>query len=121
SLHVPLTDATRHLVDAAALATMKPTAILVNTARGAVVDPAALAEALRAGRIAGAALDVTEPEPLPPEHELFGCPGLLVAPHIGSATRGTRRRMAERAADNLLAGLEGRPLPYTVNPEISGR
>jgi glyoxylate reductase len=117
SLHVPLTPATRHLIDARALARMKPSAILVNTARGPVVDPAALAAALHAGTIAAAALDVTDPEPLPAEHPLFGCPNLLVVPHIGSATVGTRRRMAELAANNVLAALEGRPLPSGVNLE----
>ncbi len=114
SLHVPLTDQTHHLIDAGALAAMKPTALLINTARGAVVDPAALADALHAGTIAGAALDVTEPEPIPPDHPLLACPNLLVLPHIGSATHGTRRRMAQRAVDNLLAGLQGRPLPHPI-------
>ena len=121
SLHVPLGPDTRHLIDARALRRMKPTAILINTARGPVVDPAALAEALHAGTIGGAALDVTDPEPLPPEHPLYACPNLLVLPHIGSATWGTRRRMAELAADNVLAGLEGRSLPCTVNPEVRPR
>lgn len=121
SLHVPLSPATRHLVDAQALRRMKPTAILVNTARGPVVDPAALAQALHAGTIGGAALDVTDPEPLPPEHPLLSCPNLLVLPHIGSATWGTRRRMAELAADNVLAGLEGRSLPHAVDPSVVPR
>lgn len=112
SLHVPLTPETRHLIDAAALEAMKPTAFLVNTARGAVVDQEALADALRAGRIAGAALDVTDPEPLPPDHPLLNAPNLLVVPHIGSATHAAREAMAELAVDNLLAGLAGRPLPH---------
>jgi glyoxylate reductase len=121
SLHVPLVPATRHLVDAEALRRMKPTAILVNTARGPVVDLEALGQALRAGTIGGAALDVTDPEPLPPEHPLYACPNLLVVPHIGSATVGTRRRMAQLAADNVLAALEGRSLPRSINPEVAPR
>ncbi len=118
SLHVSLDDRTRGLVDAAALARMKPTAILVNTSRGPVVDTDALVTALRDGMIAGAALDVTDPEPLPADHRLLGLPNCLVVPHIGSATRATRDRMAAMAADNLLAGVEGRPLPTQVNPEV---
>lgn len=116
SLHAPLRDGTRALIDANALAAMKPTAILVNTARGPIVDPVALRDALQAGRIAGAALDVTDPEPLPPDDPLLSAPNLIVLPHIGSATWGTRRRMAELACANLIAGLEGRPLPHSVNP-----
>ena len=112
SLHVPLTDRTRHLIDAAALARMKPGAILVNTARGAVIDQAALKDALGQGRLGAAALDVTDPEPLPPGDPLLGAPNLVVLPHIGSATRTARERMADLAVDNLLAGLDGRPLPH---------
>ena len=112
SLHVPLTATTRHLIDAAALAAMKPTAILVNTTRGGVVDQVALAEALRAGRLAAAALDVTDPEPLPTDDPLLRAPNLLVVPHIGSATHTARERMADMAVDNLLAGLAGEPMPY---------
>ncbi len=112
SVHTPLTDATRHLVDAAALAACKPGAILVNTARGGVVDQLALTDALRRGHLAAAALDVTDPEPLPPDDPLLQAPNLLVVPHIGSATVGARERMADLAVDNLLAGLDGRPLPY---------
>jgi lactate dehydrogenase-like 2-hydroxyacid dehydrogenase len=112
TLHVPLTAQTRHLIDAAALRRMKPTAVLVNTARGGVVDQDALADALRERRIAGAALDVTDPEPLPPDHPLLSIPNLLVLPHVGSATHPTRERMADVAVDNLLAGLAGRPLPH---------
>jgi glyoxylate reductase len=112
TLHVPLTSETRHLIDADALARMKPTAILVNTARGGVVDQQALARALHRGEIAGAALDVTDPEPLPPDHPLLEAPNLLVLPHIGSATHTARERMADLAVDNLLAGLAGRPMPH---------
>jgi glyoxylate reductase len=99
----------------------KPTAILVNTARGPVVNTADLTQALQAGWIGGAALDVTDPEPLPPDHALYHIPNCLIVPHIGSATQNTRRRMAERACENLLAGLEGRRLPYCVNPEVYER
>jgi glyoxylate reductase len=115
SLHVPLTPETHHLIDAEALARMKPSAILINTARGEVVDQAALATALREGQIAGAALDVTTPEPLPPMDPLWEAPNLLITPHIASATRAAREQMAEMAADNLLAGLEGRRMPYQVH------
>jgi glyoxylate reductase len=107
SLHTPFTRDTRHLIDAVALRRMKPTAFLINTARGGVVDPVALREALVAGEIAGAALDVTDP--------LLDAPNLLVVPHIGSATTGTRARMAAMAVDNLLAALAGRPMPHPAS------
>jgi phosphoglycerate dehydrogenase-like enzyme len=97
---------------------MKPTAILVNTARGPVVDTDALVAALRAGTIAGAALDVTDPEPLPADHPLVGLASCLVVPHVASATRATRDRMATMAAANLLAGVRGERLPNQVNPEV---
>jgi glyoxylate reductase len=112
SLHTPLTGATRHLVDDAALHAIKPGAILVNTGRGGLVDQAALARALHDGRLAAAGLDVTDPEPLPPDDPLLGAPNLTVLPHIGSATHQAREAMAEMAVDNLLAGLAGAPLPY---------
>lgn len=112
SLHVPLTDRTRRLIDARALARVKPGAILVNTARGGLVDQDALAAALHDGRLRAAALDVTDPEPLPPEHPLLRAPNLLVVPHIGSATHATRARMADMAVDNLLAALAGDPMPH---------
>lgn len=112
SLHVPLTPETRGLIGAAQLRRMKPTAYLVNMARGPVVDTGALLQALQEGWIAGAALDVTDPEPLPPEHPLYRLPNCLIVPHIGSATHATRRRMAELACANLLAGLRGEPLPH---------
>jgi glyoxylate reductase len=114
SLHTPLTPETHHLIDAAALEAMKPTAILINTARGPIVDQAALIEALRQGEIAGAALDVTDPEPPPPGDPLLSAPNLIVAPHIGSATHTAREAMANRAVDNLLAGLDGAPMPHPV-------
>jgi lactate dehydrogenase-like 2-hydroxyacid dehydrogenase len=118
SLHVPLTPETEGLIDAQALRTMKPTAILVNAARGPVVVSEDLLQALREGWIASAALDVTDPEPLPPSDPLYDQPNCIITPHIGSATKNTRRRMAELACDNLLAGLEGKPLPHCVNPRV---
>jgi glyoxylate reductase len=112
SLHCPLTPQTRHLIDAAALARMRPTAILVNTARGGVVDQPALIEALRAGTIAAAALDVTDPEPPLTGDPLLEAPNLLLLPHIGSATRTARGRMTDLAVANLLAALNGQPMPH---------
>jgi glyoxylate reductase len=112
SLHCPLTDATRHLIDAAALVQMKPNAILINTARGPIVDQSALLEALDAGEITGAALDVTDPEPPPPDDPILAHERVLVVPHIGSATHTARERMAELAVDNLLAALAGEAMPH---------
>lgn len=114
SLHVPLTADTRQLIDAAALAVCRPTAVLVNTARGGVLDQVALAAALREGRLAAAGLDVTDPEPLPPGDPLLTAPNLVVLPHVGSATHAAREAMAERCVDNLLAGLAGEPLPFAA-------
>ena len=114
SIHLPLTDGTRKLIGAQAFALMKPTAILVNTARGAIVDRDALAKALHTGQLAGAALDVTDPEPLAADDPLWSAPNLLVVPHIGSATWSARERMTEMAVENILAGLAGTPLPYPV-------
>jgi len=120
SLHVSLTEETRGLMDARTFALMKPTAILVNTSRGPVVDPEALYEALRDGQIGYAALDVTDPEPLPADHKLLELPNLIVAPHVASATVTSRNLMAARAVQNLIAGLRGEQLPYCVNPEVYG-
>jgi lactate dehydrogenase-like 2-hydroxyacid dehydrogenase len=120
SLHVPLTPETRHLIQADTLRQMKPSAILLNVSRGPVVDTAALVHALSEGWIQAAGLDVTDPEPLPPDHPLYQLPNCLVLPHIGSATWNTRRRMAELAAENILAGLAGRPLPYCANRDVYG-
>lgn len=120
SLHVPLLTETRGLVNEASLRMMKPSAILVNTSRGPVVDTAALTRALQEGWIAAAALDVTDPEPLPPDHPLFSLRNCLVVPHIGSATWNTRRDMAVLACRNLLAGLEGLRLPHCANPQVYG-
>jgi glyoxylate reductase len=114
SLHAPLTSGTRGLIDTAALQRMKSTAILVNTARGPLVDQRALLEALRAGEIAAAALDVVDPEPLPPDDPLLEAPNLIVLPHLGSATHTARERMADLAVDNLLAALDERPMPHAV-------
>jgi len=114
TLHVPLTPASRGLIGAAELRAMKPSAFLVNTARGAVVDPEALYRALSEGWIAGAALDVTEPEPLPRDHPLLRLSNLVVTPHLGTGTVQTRERMAHMALQNLRAGLQGAPLPYPV-------
>lgn len=118
SLHVPLTPQTRHFIDAAALAMMKPNAVLVNTSRGPVVDTMALHDALKAGTIFAAALDVTDPEPLPADHPLYTLDNALIVPHIASASFETRNRMAEMAADNLLAGLAGEQPPNCLNPEV---
>lgn len=121
SLHVPLTPETRHLINAESLKRMKPNAVLVNTARGPVVDTMALYEALKAGRIFAAGLDVTDPEPLPADHPLYTLDNCLIVPHIASASFETRSRMAEMAAENLLAGLAGRTPPNCLNPEVRPR
>jgi len=118
SLHVNLTDETHHLIDADALRRMKPTAVLVNTSRGPVVDQAALFSALREGGIFAAALDVTDPEPMRADDPLLSLDNCLVVPHIASASRVTRGKMAAIAAANLLAGLAGERLPHPVNPEV---
>ena len=118
TLHVPYTPATHHLIDARALSLMKPTAILINTARGGVVDQDALLEALQAGRIRAAGLDVFIPEPLPPDHPLLALPNVTALPHIGSASIATRIKMAQMAVDNLFAGLAGERLPHCANPEV---
>lgn len=118
SLHVPLTEETSKMIDEHALQQMKSTALLINAARGAVVDSAALVKALEKGWIRGAGLDVTDPEPLPPDHALYRLENCLITPHIGSATRNTRRTMAELTVNNVLTGLRGKPLPHQVNPEL---
>ncbi len=117
SLHVPLTDETRHMIGERELALMKPTAILVNTSRGPVVDHKALYNALATGRLGGAGLDVTDPEPIAPDDPLLRLPNVVVLPHIGSASRGTRLKMAMLAVENLKAGLRGEMPPHCVNPE----
>ncbi len=121
TLHTPLTPETRHLIDRARLRRMKPTAVLVNTCRGAVVDEAALGEALREGWIWAAGLDVFEQEPLPPDSPLLSLENVVLAPHIGSASFATRARMSEMAAENCVAVLTGRRPPNPVNPEVLER
>ena len=118
SIHTPLTQETRHLINADVLRKMKKTAILVNTSRGPVVDQSALYVALRDGVIAGAALDVTDPEPIPMDDPLLTLENCIIAPHIASASVATRMRMATMAVENLLAGLRGEKLPNPVNPEV---
>jgi glyoxylate reductase len=115
SLHVTLTEETRGLIDSRALGLMKRTAVLINTARGPVVDPDALYWALKNGQIAAAALDVTDPEPLPADDKLLDLPNLIVAPHIASATIASRNLMAQMAVQNCIAGVQGNPLPFPVN------
>jgi len=117
-LLIPLSAETRGMISAKQLKLMKPTAYLINAARGPIVDTPALVEALQTGTIAFAALDVTDPEPLPSDHPLLSLPNVLITPHIGSATLETRTRMSELAVDNLLAGLDGKPLIECVNPEV---
>jgi glyoxylate reductase len=114
SVHTDLNPSTQGLFGAKQFAAMKTTAVFVNTARGPLVDQAALANALRIGTIFAAGLDVTDPEPLPASHELFSLPNCVIVPHIASATVGTRDAMAMECADNLLAGMAGKPLPYAV-------
>lgn len=116
TLHCPLTERTRGLIGEDALRRMRADAYLVNTARGQIVETEALRRALVEGWIAGAALDVTDPEPLPADHPLLGAPNLVVAPHLGSASHATREQMADIAVDNLLAGLRGEPMRHCANP-----
>jgi glyoxylate reductase len=118
SLHVPLTEETRHMIGSREMALMKETAILVNTARGLVIDQQALVVALRQGRPAIAALDVTAVEPIDLRDELLALPNVVITPHIASASVATRLRMANMAVDNLLAGLANMPLPDCANPEV---
>jgi len=118
SLHVALAEGTRHLIGRRELGLMKPTAILVNTARGAVVDQQALYEALAGGQIAGAGLDVLEAEPPLPDDPLLDLPNCLILPHVGSATATARAAMVDLAVDNVLAGLAGERLPACINPEV---
>jgi len=118
SLHCPLTPETRHLINADRLAMMKPTAILINAARGPIVQEAALIEALRSRTIAGAGLDVTEVEPLSPHSPLLQLDNVTIVPHIGSGTFTARRRMAVIAAQNLVAALKGDRPKFLVNPQV---
>ena len=118
SLHTPLTPDTRHMIDAEALSKMKSNAVLINTARGPMVDPEALHEALKERRIFGAGLDVTEPEPLPMDSPLLTLDNIVIVPHIASASKTSRDQMSWMAAQNLLAGLTGERLPNCVNPQV---
>ena len=111
ALNMPMTPETRNMIGRDELAMMKPTAILINVARGGVLDHDALVEALQTGGIWAAGLDVTEPEPLPRDHALLSLENVVIAPHLGSATRKTRIGMVQRSIDNLVAGLTAQPLP----------
>jgi phosphoglycerate dehydrogenase-like enzyme len=115
---VPLKPETHHLVNTHEFSLMKTSAILVNTARGGIVNPVALYTALRSKRIWAAALDVTDPEPIPMDDPLLTVDNCLIVPHVGSATIATREKMAMLAAENVLAALRGEPLPHCVNPEV---
>ena len=121
SVHVPLTPETRQLIGHVEFGQMRPQAIFVNTARGTVIDQDALVEALRSKTIGGAALDVTDPEPLPIEHPLYSLPNVLITPHIASASHATRARMAEMAARNIVAVLAGEVPPNAVNKPFKAR
>ncbi len=118
SLHVPLTDQTRRRFNADLFTKMKPGAIFINTARGPIVDQAALYDALSSGRLAAAGIDVCDPEPLPMDSPLLKLENLVIAPHIASAGKQTREQMAVLAAENLLAGLRGEKLPHCANPQV---
>jgi phosphoglycerate dehydrogenase-like enzyme len=120
SVHTPLTVETRGLIGERELRLMKPSAVLVNTSRGPVVDQAALAAALAQGRIFAAGLDVAAIEPIPPDEPLLRLPNCIVLPHIGSASLATRSAMVELAVDNILAGLAGDRLPRCANPQVYG-
>lgn len=118
SVHTPLNEDTYHLIDSKALSKMKPTAILINTARGPIVDADALFAALEAGIISYAALDVTEPEPIPRDHPLLTLDNVIITPHVASASVATRGKMIQMAVENLISGLEGERLPFCANPEV---
>jgi glyoxylate reductase len=118
SLHTPLTPDTRYLIDSEALSKMKPNAVLVNTARGPIVEPEALYDALKEKRIFGAGLDVTDPEPLPLDSPLLTLDNVIVVPHVASASTSSRAQMSWMAAQNLIAGLKGERLLNCVNPQV---
>lgn len=115
TIHVPLNNETRHLIGAKELAAMKPSAILINTARGGLVDPKALYEALKSKRIHAAAIDVTEVEPIAPDDPLLTLDNIIIAPHIAGASAMSRLKMDMLAAENIVAALEGKPMPSCVN------
>lgn len=118
SVNVALTPDTKMLIDERRLGLMKPDAVLINTARGGIVDEAALAEALRAGTLGAVGLDVFEREPVPADHPLLNLPNVVTTPHIGSATLSTRAKMADMAVANILAALAGEPMQSCANPEV---
>ncbi|MBW4683493.1 MAG: D-glycerate dehydrogenase [Komarekiella atlantica HA4396-MV6] len=118
TLHTPSAEDTNHLFSDRQFQIMKPSAILINTARGSVINPDSLYRALSSGQIAAAAVDVTEPEPIPTDSPLLTLDNLIITPHIGSASRQTRSKMAAIAIANLIAGLTGDRLPDCVNPEV---
>ncbi len=120
SLHMPLTADTEYMVSSRELDLMKPTAFLINTTRGRTVDPKALYTAVSGGTIAGAAIDVTDPEPIGIDDPLLTLPNVLISPHIASASTATMRKMGQMAADNIMAALEGKPMPSCVNPKAAG-
>ena len=121
SVHVALTSDTRDLLDADKIALMKSGAVVVNTARGGIVNEQALADALTDGRLFAAGVDVFEREPVPADNPLLGLPNVVVTPHIGSATLRTRARMADIAVENALAALRGEAMPCCVNPQVYGQ
>jgi D-3-phosphoglycerate dehydrogenase len=118
SIHVPLTKETRHLIGRESLPKLKPTCVLVNTSRGGIVDEAALAEAVKAGRLAGAGLDVVEDEPLRPDHPLNGLPNVILTPHVAGVTEEAMMHMAQDAAEDILRVLRGERPKFPVNREV---
>jgi len=120
SLHASLNTETYHIIDQDAFRRLKTGAILINTAHGSEVDRNALYQVLVSGQVSGAGLDVTDPEPLPPDHPLYQLPNCIILPHIGSGTFQTRWKIAEIACDNLLTGLYGQQLSYCANREVNG-
>ncbi len=121
SLHAYLSESTRRMINSETLGKVKPGAILINTARGGMVDQEALYHSLKEGRLAGAGLDVTDPEPIDPSSPLLNLPNVIITPHIASASTVTRQKMALLAVQNLIAGLKGEPMPHCVNPEALTR
>ncbi len=118
SIHIARTIETLLFFNHERIRSMKKGAILINTARGGIVDETALANALKTGHLAAAGLDVFETEPLLPESKLLNLKNIVFSPHIGSATASTRKRMAELAVENAVAAIAGRPMPFCVNPEV---
>ena len=121
TIHTTLTKDTYHLIDEKAFFLMKSTAIIVNTARGSIIDKYALVEALEKGRIAGAGLDVTDPEPINMDSELLDFPNCVIVPHIASASFAVRNKMGTMAAKNLISGLKGEKIPFCANPKVYDR